>query len=621
MLLWSLVGLPLVAGVVLALLGRRADRTAPVVAVAVAVVATALAVTAAVLRPTVRAPLLLGVDAGLAVDGLSAVLVVTVAVVAVAVAVYSAGELGAGQARARFFGLLLMFVAAMLVTVTATTLATLLMAWEAMGATSYALIGYWWRDPERVGGGLTAFLTTRAADLGLYLAAGAALAGGVPGLRLDALAEVDGGWRDAVAGGVVLAALGKSAQLPFSFWLSRAMAGPSPVSALLHSATMVAAGAYLLLRVGDLLAATVWAGPLVAWVGVLTALGLGAVALAQRDLKQLLAASTCSQLGVVVLAAGVGGAAAGTGQLVAHAATKSLLFLAAGAWLTALGTRDLVALRGAARRYPGVGAAATAGLLTLAGVPPLSLWLTKDQVLAAALEQSSALYVLGLLAAGVSAAYSAKALLILWAPLPAEGETAYDIKERGTRHVTGLMTAPLAALSVLAVALGATGLWIFGGEYRRLLGASAEPAPAPWEYASSAAVVLAVLVAATVLSRRPVRAPGAGTAPLLGWLGLERAAHAVVVDPAYALAGALARFDDRWVDGGVRAVAALGSTVGRLADTRVEVSVDGVVRAVAAGTRRLGSIARRPQTGQLHQYYAQAVVVLAVLSVLLILVR
>ncbi|OEV12127.1 NADH dehydrogenase, partial [Streptomyces nanshensis] len=326
----------------------------------------ALAVAAAVTRPQASAPLFAGIRAGLRVDGLSAVMVVTVAAVTTAVLVFSVREAGPDENRGRYFGLLLLFAAAMLVTVTATTLALLLMAWEVMGAASWALIGYRWRQPGRARAADTAFLTTRAADLGLYLAAGAALAGGVGSLRLAALPQADGVWLHVTGAGVVLAALGKSAQLPFSFWLSRAMEGPSPVSALLHSATMVAAGAYLLLRLSPLLTATHWAGPLTAWTGALTALLLGAVAVAQRDVKQLLAASTSAQVGFMVLAAGSGGVAAGTVQLVAHAAVKSGLFLAAGIWLTALGTRQLPALRGAARRWPSVGAAFAAGALALA---------------------------------------------------------------------------------------------------------------------------------------------------------------------------------------------------------------------------------------------------------------
>ncbi|MDQ3788670.1 MAG: NADH-quinone oxidoreductase subunit L, partial [Actinomycetota bacterium] len=263
-----LVAVPLLAGT--ALLVTRADRFARTTALATAVATLALAITAAVTRPAVDLAFLDGIAFGLRVDGLSAVMVVTVAVVLLAVLVFAAGDVH--DAPARFFGLMLVFAGAMLVTVTATTVVALLMAWEVMGAASYALIGFWWREPRRASSGTVAFLTTRAADLGLYLAAGAALAGGANGLDLGALAGLPDGWRDAVAAGIVLAAFGKSAQLPFSFWLSRAMDGPSPVSALLHSATMVAAGGYLVLRMEPLLAATPWAALVVAWGGAATAL-------------------------------------------------------------------------------------------------------------------------------------------------------------------------------------------------------------------------------------------------------------------------------------------------------------------------------------------------------------
>ena len=352
---------------------------------------------------------------------------------------------------------MLIFAGAMLVTVTATTLALLLMGWEVMGAASYALIGYWWRQPRRVTAANVAFLTTRAADLGLYVAAGAAMAGGVSGLALAGLPGASPPWLDVVTAGVVLAAFGKSAQLPFSFWLSRAMEGPSPVSALLHSATMVAAGAYLLLRTQALLAASGWGAPAVAWTGAVTALVLGLVAVAQADLKQLLAASTCAQVGFMVLAAGAGGVAGGVMQLVAHAAVKSLLFLAAGAWLTALGTKQLAALRGAARQYPLVGAAFTVGALTLAGLPPVSLWVTKDEVLAAALHQDPALYATGLAAAVVSAVYSIKALWYVWQPVPAGAAAGYDTERPGTRRVAPVTAPPLVVLAVAAAHAGRAG--------------------------------------------------------------------------------------------------------------------------------------------------------------------
>jgi NADH:ubiquinone oxidoreductase subunit 5 (subunit L)/multisubunit Na+/H+ antiporter MnhA subunit len=205
-------------------------------------VTAVLAAVAAMTRPEVSAPFIAGAEIGLSVDALAALVLPTVGIVTFLVLVFAAGaDVGgptagaspAGGTRARFHGLMLLFAAAATMTAAATTLPALLFAWEVMGATSYALIGFWWRDEPRVSAGLTAFLTTRTADLGLYVAAGAALAGGA-GLALAALPEASTGWRHVIAAGILVAALGKAAQLPFSFWLSRAMEGPSPVSALLH---------------------------------------------------------------------------------------------------------------------------------------------------------------------------------------------------------------------------------------------------------------------------------------------------------------------------------------------------------------------------------------------------
>lgn len=599
MVLWLLIAVPLATGTTLLLSGRRADNAAAPVALAATVATLALSVVAAVQRPAVSASYVEGVRFGLRVDGLSSVMVVTISVVLLAVLVFATGELR----TARFFGFMLLFAGAMLVTVTATTLVALLMAWEVMGAASYALIGFWWRDSRRASSGAVAFLTTRTGDLGLYLAAGAALAGGAGGLVLDDLAGLPDGWRDVVAAGIVLAALGKSAQLPFSFWLSRAMDGPSPVSALLHSATMVAAGAYLLLRLEPLLSATAWAAALVAWAGALTALALGAVAVVQRDLKQLLAASTCAQVGFMVLASGTGGVAAGTGLLVAHALTKSLLFLAAGAWLTALGTKSLPALHGVARRYPVVGVTFTIGAVGLAGIPPLSIWVAKDSALATALHDSAPLYLVGLAAGALSAAYAGRALALVWSP-PIR-ESLWDNEQPGTRRVTPWQHAALPPLAAGAAGLG---VWPAFSDLVTTVDW--------WEMVVSAAVALgAAGVAATVVRRH-------GDVPsqpaLAGWLGLETLAHKGIAVPVRVTAEALARFDDRVIAGGVRKAAGLGMSLARATDRRVEWSFDGAVRAVARGFRDLGRLARRPQTGQLHQYYAQAVVILAALAVLLV---
>jgi NADH-quinone oxidoreductase subunit L len=624
---WALVGLvavPVVAGIALLAAGRPAGRVAAPVAIAAMTVAVLLAVLVSVARPAVSAPLLAGIEAGLAVDGLSAVMVLTVSAVALAVVVFAAAE---ADAPHRFFGLLLVFAGAMLITVTATNLVTLLASWEVMGAMSYALIAHRWAEPRPPTSGAVAFLTTRTADVGLYAAAGAALAGGVGTLALAELPEASPGWRDLLTAGVIVAALGKSAQLPFSFWLSRAMDGPSPVSALLHSATMVAAGGYLLLRVEPLLAASSWAGPVVAWVGAATVVLLGAVALAQPDLKQLLAASTCSQIGFIVLAAGVGATAGGTLQLVAHAATKSLLFLVAGVWLTALGSKQLPALRGAARRWPLVGLVFTAGALSLAGVPPLSIFFGKDAVLAAAAEASPALYVAGLLGVVVSAAYAAAALAAVLGSPPSD-DTQYDTEQRGTREVPALAALPLVALALAAALLG-----LAAEPVRAALDASDEPLPGVGEAlvsgALSVAVVLAVLLSARAALRDhavlpelpPVVLACMRVRPLRDWLGLEQLAMRGIAAPTMALARALSAFDVRVVEGTVWAAAAAARSAARLADTRVEPLVSRAVQGAAAAARALGRLARRPQTGQVHHYYAEAVSALAVLALFLVLVR
>ncbi|WP_099023321.1 proton-conducting transporter transmembrane domain-containing protein [Mycolicibacterium palauense] len=612
LVLWSLVALPAAAGSAL-LLARlysdTVDRVAAAVSVAVAAATAALATAAAVLRPAVGVAFVAGADFGLRVDTLAATVVPVVAAVTLLVLVFATGD--PEVTGGRFHGMMLLFASAALITATATTLPTLLLAWELMGAASYALIGYRWGDDERVSAGLTAFVTTRSADLGLYLAAGAALAGGA-GLALSDLAAASPGWRHVLAAGLLVAALGKAAQLPFSFWLSRAMHGPSPVSALLHSAAMVAMGAYLLLRTAPVFTVTGWAATAAAWIGMATAVLLGAVAVTQRDLKQLLAASTAAQLGFVVVAAAVGSISGGAAQLVAHACTKAGLFLAAGAWLTLLGTKRIADLRGAARVWPVIGVSASVSALALAGVAPLPLWATKDAVLAAALDHSRWLYVAGLAATALSAAYSAKILATIWrrdVPVAgAEGEP------RSPAAPTVYEQLPLVVLAAGAALGGVLALPPLAGVLSRALdggpGVHAGVAELAGSALLTAVVVLAVL-------RWGVPEPRWA----LDWLGLGRITGAAVVAPTMALARGLARFDDRVLDRGVQSVADGTLRLAAAASIVDRRGVDAVVDGLAAGTRRLGAWARTAQGGQLHRYYMAAVVALAAGVLLLVVVR
>ncbi|GAA4826191.1 hypothetical protein GCM10023201_11010 [Actinomycetospora corticicola] len=610
LLLALLLAVPILAGLLLVTAFPRATGAPVVAAGGVAAVVTAvLAVELAASRPAVMTPALVvplvpGITFTYAVDGLGAVLAVTVAVIGALVLLAAAGE--ERLRRGRFVGMVLVFLGAMLATVTAATLPALLAPWEVMGAASWALIAFDRRDPAVGPAAGRAFLTTRTADVGLYVATGAALAAGVPGLSFAALGDADPAWSSPVAAGLVVAALGKSAQLPFSGWLSGAMIGPSPVSALLHSATMVAAGAVLLLRSAPLLAATGWAAGTVAWVGGLTAVVLGVVACVQRDLKQLLAASTCSQVGLMVLGAGVGASAGAAGLLVAHAAVKALLFLAAGGWLALLRTRALPALRGAARRHPAVGVPFTLGAVALAGVPPLSLWWTKDAVLTGIPLGDGGLTVAALLATVLSAVSATRAAWFVWRPVRSPSIRRGTDGDRPRRHVPVAITVALAVLAVPAVALGGVAVAV-----------GLVPGADPGELVTTGVVVLLAAAATWVLHSRPVRlrssAWGRAAATARGWLGLEALVGPVVGTPVLALARLLDRADAT-LGRAVPRAAATVPTLARGVDRYGERPLAGAIDRLAAGVRRLGDLARRPQTGQQHQYYAQGVIAIGVLA-------
>ncbi|WP_018331600.1 proton-conducting transporter membrane subunit [Actinomycetospora chiangmaiensis] len=621
LLLALLLAVPVLAGLVLLTAFPRATGARVVAAGLVAAVVTAvLAVQLATSHPVVGIPLLIvplvpAVDSPVAalapitftyaVDGLGAVLAVTVAVIGTLVLLAAAGE--ERLRRGRFVGMVLVFLGAMLATVTAATLPALLAPWEVMGAASWALIAFDRRDPAVGPAAGRALLTTRAADVGLYVATGAALAAGVPGLSFAALGAADPAWTSLIAAGLVVAALGKSAQLPFSGWLSGAMIGPGPVSALLHSATMVAAGAVLLLRSAPLLASTGWAATTVAWAGALTAVVLGVVACVQRDLKQLLAASTCSQVGLMVLGAGVGATAGAAGLLVAHATVKALLFLAAGGWLALLRTRALPALRGAARRHPAVGVPFTVGAIALAGVPPLSIWWTKDAVLAGIPLGDGGLTVAALLATALSAVSATRAAWFVWRPVRSPSiRRGAEGTGRTRRHVPLAITAALAVLAVPAVAVGAVGVAV-----------GLVPGADPGQLVTTGVVVVLVAAATWVLHSRPVRLQsprwGRAAGVARGWLGLERVVGPVVGTPVLALARLVDRADASLGTALPRAAAtvpALARGVERYGERPIAAAVD----RLAAGVRRLGDLARRPQTGQQHQYYAQGVIAIGVLA-------
>jgi len=565
---------------------RRKPTHADVAAVAAAGATLAAGVVAALQEPTLAWRWSDALELGVAVDGFARVMVVLVPVVATPVLAYAAATVRDG--RARLLALLLAFVAAMELLVVASDLLTLLFAWELVGAFSWALIGHGWRERANGASAAQAFVTTRVGDLGLYLAVGMTFAA-TGGVGYDDLAAVDGTRRDVLAAGVLVAAAAKSAQLPFSPWLFSAMAGPTPVSALLHSATLVSAGAYLLIRVEPLLEPAAWFLPAVAGIGLATALAGGVTAVVQSQAKRVLAASTSAQYGLMFVAVGAGSSAAAGAQLVTHAAFKSLLFLGAGVAISAVGTGDLGGMR-LGRVLPRVAGLSLVGAAALAAIPPLGGAWSKQEIGAAAGHRSAWL-LLGVLAAGaLSVAYAFRYQLLAF------GRDRADDGRTATlaRRPTATEGWSLGVLAAVTVAL--SGLWLpgAGGFLERATGSELYGAP-PWELAVTAGLTAAV--AAGVLTawrtgRLAAPAPQRSTAVVADWYGLARLSRVAVVDSTLALSRGLARVDDRVVDAGVRGAERLARGLSRLAWRRAEWSLDALVRGVggavglgARGTR------------------------------------
>ncbi|WP_439533423.1 NADH-quinone oxidoreductase subunit 5 family protein [Polymorphobacter sp.] len=356
------------------------------------------------------------VDLALLLDPLSTIVGLTVALIGACVIVYSADYMAGARTSdlRRFFALMNLFLAAMLAMVLAGDSIIYFLGWEMMGMCSFFLIAYNVSSQRAIAAGRKAFIMSRIADamllaglLLLFIAAGS--------VRIEALIPAGlamaPGMRTIVAAMLLGGALGKSAQLPFHTWLPSAMAGPTPVSALLHSATMVAAGAYLMTRFAPLMAASPDVMAAMAIGGAATAAFGAFTALFQTDVKRLLAFSSISQIGFMLLALGVGAPAAAIAHFVAHALFKSLLFLAAGDMAHSAGDdTSIAAMRGAARRRPLSFAAFAAGAASLAGLPLVTAgWWSKEEILNAALTAGplgTLLWAAALLSAVLTATYA-----------------------------------------------------------------------------------------------------------------------------------------------------------------------------------------------------------------------
>ena len=392
---------------------------------------------------------------GIIVDELSVVMLGLVTFVALMVQMYSLGYMKDQEGSfGWYFAVHSLFAAAMLTLVLADNFLLMYIAWELVGACSYLLIGFWYHRRSAAEAAKKAFITTRIGDVGLLI--GILLLFNETGtfdittiFHIAEQGAIGSGTLTAAVLLIFLGAMGKSAQFPLHVWLPDAMEGPTPVSALIHAATMVVAGVFLVARVFPLFVMSDTAMLVVAVIGLITALITAAMALVMTDLKRVLAYSTISHLGFMMLALGSFGFTAAIFHLVAHAFAKALLFLGAGSIAHGTGDkRDIREMGGLWKRMPVTSITFGIGLLALGGIPPLSGFFSKDEILVAVLDGRGPLFfVLTLVAALMSALYMARLLfLVVLGSLKTENEHAHESP--------WVMTVPLAALAVLALGAG-----------------------------------------------------------------------------------------------------------------------------------------------------------------------
>jgi NADH-quinone oxidoreductase subunit L len=401
------------------------------------------------LTPTGTVPIVLGVR----VDGLSATVAVMVGTVALAIQVYSIGYMRGDRRYSSFAALVSLFTAAMLTVVLSADLLVTYVGWEVMGICSYFLIGHYWEEPANSAAAVKSFLMTRFGDVGFLF--GIFVLGTAAGsFRVsDVLAAAPSMSPGTLLAGTLLLTLGivgKSAQFPLHSWLPDAMAGPAPVSALIHAATMVAAGAYVVARLYPVFEAAPVTLDVIAVLAVISMLGSALAALAVDDLKRVLAYSTISQLSVMFAGLAVGSSTAAIGHLLSHAAFKALLFLCAGAVIHAVASNLMSDMGGLRRGMPLTFTTMTVGFAALAGVPPTSGFFTKDAIVAAAMHRAGVIGVLVsiglLLTVALTAAYATRAWL-----------RTFLGPQRSSLHVheaPPVMTVPLVALAIPVLLLG-----------------------------------------------------------------------------------------------------------------------------------------------------------------------
>jgi NADH-quinone oxidoreductase subunit L len=400
---------------------------------------------------------------GALADGDSALMLVLVALVSFLVQVYSLGYLSdeAMPSLGRYYAYQSLFAFSMMGLVLSPNFVQLFICWELVGLCSYLLIGYWYTKPEAARAAVKAFWITKAGDVGLLI--GIVLLWRQTGTFdfLELLTLVDTGALPLAGLGIItfciyLGASGKSAQFPFHIWLPDAMEGPTPVSALIHAATMVTAGVYLLTRTIWLFRLTPEVMEIIAWNGAFTALLAAVLACVQTDIKRVLAYSTVSQLGYMMAAMGAGFASAGFLHLLTHGIFKALLFLGAGAVIHAVGTNDIFAMGGLRRRMPQTAVVFVIGTLSLAGVPLFAGFFSKEEILGAVLAGGfPAPFAMLLLGAFLTAFYMFRVVFLTFAGAPAVAPGGHHGGDDHAHDAPPYMALPLWILAAMCVGIGA----------------------------------------------------------------------------------------------------------------------------------------------------------------------